>query len=133
MIKYFKRNHKTSVQFITYTFVGGLAFVIDFAALWFFTDVVGIYYLYSAVISFILGLTTNYLLSINWVFSVRRVKNAKLEFGVFTFIGVLGLSLNEIVLWFFTEEQGLHYLNSKIIATVAVFLWNFFARKFTLF
>lgn len=133
MLKHFKKNEKVLVQFITYGFVGGLAFVIDFAALWFFTDVMGIHYLYSAVIGFVLGLMVNYLLSICWVFNARKLKNVHAEFMIFTVIGLIGLGINELILWFFTDIKGVYYLYSKIIATAVVFIWNFVARKKILF
>ncbi|MDP3066390.1 MAG: GtrA family protein, partial [Methanobacteriaceae archaeon] len=57
----------------------------------------------------------------------------KIEFGVFTIIGIVGLALNEVFIWAFTEKLQLYYLYSKIISAVIVLFWNFFARKFTLF
>ena len=100
LIHHLKKNEKTSIQFLVYTFVGGLSFVIDFAALWFFTSVVGIYYLYSAIIAFALGLAINYVLSITLVFNVRKFQQKHLEFFLFTLIGVIGLAINEFILWF---------------------------------
>jgi putative flippase GtrA len=55
------------------------------------------------------------------------------EFLVFAGIGVIGLGLNELIIWFFTARIGLHYLASKIVSTVAIYCWNFFARKVALF
>ncbi len=133
MFKSFKKSEKVLNQFIGYVFVGGVAFVIDFAALWFFTDMMGINYLYSAVIGFILGLLVNYFLSIYWVFGERKVKSARKEFIIFTVIGIIGLGVNELILWFFTDVRGVYYLHSKIIATGIVFIWNFVARKVVLF
>lgn len=133
MFKYFKKNEKTFVQFLAYTLVGGVAFVIDFSVLWFFTDIMRIHYLYSAVIGFIFGLLVNYLLSIYWVFNVRKSKSARTEFLIFAVIGIVGLGINELILWFFTDVRGVYYLYSKIIATGVVFIWNFVARKRVLF
>jgi putative flippase GtrA len=132
--KLFKHEtESTHIQLFRYMFVGGAAFIVDFGSLFILTQFFGIYYLISAAFAFILGLAANYALSINWVFNKRTLDNRTLEFGVFAFIGVIGLVLNEILLWFFTSELGLYYLISKIIAAVIILFWNFFARKFTLF
>ena len=56
-----------------------------------------------------------------------------MEIGIFTCIGMIGLGLNELFMWAFTERVRLHYLMSKAVATVFVYFWNFFARKFILF
>ena len=124
---------KTGIQFFRYIFVGGVAFLVDFASLYVFTDYIGIFYLISAAIAFILGLITNYILSINWVFNRRSLDNKTIEFSVFAFIGIVGLGLNELLIWFFTAEVGFFYLLSKIVAAIIILFRNFFARKVTLF
>jgi putative flippase GtrA len=121
------------IQLFRYTFVGGIAFLVDFGSLFALTEFCGVHYLISAAIAFILGLVTNYLLSIIWVFSRRILKSRWLELYIFALIGVVGLGFNELFIWFFTERINLHYLLSKIVSTVFVYLWNFFARKYILF
>ncbi len=128
-----RSTDKTGIQFFRYIFVGGVAFLVDFASLYIFTDYFGVFYLISAAIAFILGLITNYLLSINWVFNRRALDNKTIEFSVFAFIGIVGLGLNEVFIWFFTAELSFFYLLSKILAAIIILFWNFFARKLTLF
>lgn len=126
-------TESTAIQFIRYTAVGGLAFLVDFSCLFFLTSYLNVYYLFSAAIAFILGLFTNYSLSVRWVFSNRKIKSNALEFVIFAGIGVGGLALNELFIWFFTEVILLHYLLSKACSTVFVYVYNFVVRKFTLF
>jgi len=129
-------KHQTDsvyIQLFRYLFVGGAAFIVDIGSLYIFTDFFGIYYLISAAIAFSLGLIMNYILSISWVFNNRTFNSRILEFGVFTFIGIIGLVLNELFIWVFTAKLGLYYLISKIIVAIIILCWNFFARKFILF
>lgn len=128
-----EQANNTSIQLLRYTFVGGAAFTVDFSSLYILTEFFNIHYLISAAIAFLLGLMTNYVLCIVWVFNKRIIRNKSLEFGIFTFIGIIGLGFNELFIWFFTEYVHFHYLLSKIISTVFVFMWNFFVRKFILF
>jgi putative flippase GtrA len=121
------------IQLFRYTLVGGLAFLLDFGSLFVFTEYFHFYYLVSAAIAFTLGLITNYILSVTWVFEKRSVQSRWKEFAIFTLIGIIGLLSNELMLWFFTEIVRLHYLMSKIISAGIVYFWNFFARKFSLF
>lgn len=121
------------IQLFRYTFVGGVAFLVDFGSLFALTEFVGVHYLTSAAIAFILGLITNYLLSIIWVFAKRTLTNRWAELFIFSLIGIVGLGFNELFIWFFTEKVHLYYLLSKIVSTFFVYLWNFFARKYILF
>ncbi len=118
------------IQFFRYLFVGGFAFIVDFSLLYIFSDICGIYYLVSAVISFIISLIVNYLISTYWVFNKNQMENRLLEFGVFSLIGVVGLVFTEIILYTCTDIIGLYYLISKIIATAIVMFWNFLARRY---
>jgi putative flippase GtrA len=91
------------------------------------------YYLHAAAIGFGLGLITSYLLSIAWVFQERKFHNPFVEVGLFTLIGGLGLLGNGICMWLLTEYAHLHYLCSKLVSALLVFLWNFVAKKYVLF
>ena len=127
------QTDKTKIQMFRYLFVGGAAFIVDFLSLLILTEFFGIYYLISAAIAFILGLIANYILSISWVFNKRKLNKRHIEFGVFALIGIVGLGLNEVFIWFFTQDLQIYYLISKILAAVIILFWNFFARKFVLF
>lgn len=120
-------------QFLRYLVVGGIAFVVDFGCLFTITEALGVHYLLSASIAFMAGLATNYVLSITWVFDTRRSQNGILEFAVFAGIGIIGLGLNALIMWVFTDLMLFHYLQSKIVSTAVVLLWNFLARKLLLF
>lgn len=120
-------------QFLRYAVVGGLAFAVDAGLLWALTALAGIYYLLSAAISFTAGLVVNYLLSRFWVFDRRTLSSTTLEFTIFTLIGIVGLGLNQLLMWGFTEKLGVYYLLSKCFAAGFVLLWSFGARKWALF
>ena len=117
------------LQLFRYIFVGGTAFVVDFFFLYFFSDICGIYYLISAVLSFIISVLVNYIMSTKWVFNQDNIENKVLEFNLFILISTIGLGFTEILLYFFTDIVGLYYLISKIIAAIIVLFWNFLARR----
>lgn len=128
--KLFKqRTDNIFLQFFRYIFVGGTAFIVDFFFLYFFSDICGIYYLISAILSFIISVFVNYIMSTKWVFNQDNIDNKVLEFNLFILISTIGLVFTEILLYFFTDIIGLYYLISKIIAAIIVLFWNFLARR----
>jgi putative flippase GtrA len=120
-------------EFLRYLVVGGLAFLLDFSSLFCLKTYVKLNYLVAAAIAFMIGMAVNYLLSISWVFSKRRLGVPALEFLVFAVIGVIGLGLNELGMYVFVHVAGLHYLLAKILTAAGVLVWNFAARKASLF
>jgi putative flippase GtrA len=124
---------RLQVQFARYLFVGGLAFGVDFGLLFVLTSLAGLPYLISAAIGFCFGSVINYGLSRIWVFDRRTLSSGSLEFAVFGLIGVVGLGLNEAIMWSMHELLHLHYLIAKVVSSSVVLLWNFGGRKFLLF
>ena len=47
----------------------------------------------------------------------------------FSLIGLVGLGLNDLILWILTDGLGLFYIFSNVIATIIVYFWNFGVRK----
>lgn len=120
-------------QFLRYIIVGAIAFIADLTSLFILTDVFGFYYIISASIAFVMGLMINYYLSIMWVFSKRNLSNKWIEFQIFAIIGIIGLFLNALLIWIFTDYIGFFYLYSKILTAILILFWNFTARKIILF
>lgn len=132
--KLFKdKTDSTLIQLFRYGFVGGFAFIVDYGTLYVLTEFFGVHYLLSATIAFLFGLVVNYLLSIAWVFDSHKSESRWTEFMVFAIIGIVGLGLNALIMYLFTDVICIHYLVSKLVSTVMVFFWNFFARKIILF
>lgn len=125
------KSNNTFIQFFRYIFVGGVAFLADGGSLFLITTI-GVNYLISAIFAFIIGLACNYGLSKLLVFENSSV-NGKIEFLVYGIIGVIGLGFTEIIMYVLTEIAGLYFMVSKVIAAIIVLIWNFVARKITLY
>jgi putative flippase GtrA len=127
------QTNNTGVQLLRYLIVGGLAFVVDFTTLYLLHRVGGFHYLLAAALAFVLGVATNYAISILWVFGHRAVSNPLVELAVFVSLGVIGLGITELTLYLLTGLLGADVMLSKALATVITFAWNFVSRKFLLF
>ena len=121
------------IQLFRYVIVGGFSFLIDYGLLYFLTEYANFYYILSASISFIVGLIVNYILSTKWIFRKSRLKNTVLESIIYGIIGILGLILNNILLYIFTDFFQIYYMISKLITAVLVMGWNFVGRRIILF
>lgn len=120
------------IQWFRYCFVAVGAFIVDYGSYFLSSYVIGVPYLIAAVIGFVLGTLTNYVISKLLVFRGEPKSRAEEIIMVFV-IGGIGLLFLEFGIWFFTEQVGVHYLISKLIMTVIVFSWNFLARKFFMY
>ena len=116
-------------QIFKFGIVGGICFLIDYIILFICTDIFNIYYLISSIISFTISTIFNYILSVKWVFNVKRQNEKKKKFIIFVTFSVIGLILNQIIMWFGVEILSIYYMITKIISTIIVMVFNFITRK----
>ena len=114
-------------QILKFGVVGGVAFVIDYGILFLLAKVIGLNELISAAISFIVSLTFNYFLSTKWVFEAK--KQTPKEVIIFVLLSIVGLGINEVLIYLGTKKLGIDVMIVKLFATAIVMVYNFITRK----
>ena len=123
-------------QFARYFLTGGLAFAVDFGLFALFLYAFHLHYLLANGIGLVGGIIVNYLMSVVWVFSEcsrTLEKQRGFEFFVFVVISVLGMLLNQLLMWLQVGIFEWPPLMAKMVAAALVLFWNFGARKGLLF
>ncbi len=120
---------KLAIQFTKYFGVASIGYIIDFGTMVLCKEVFQLNYLLAATIGFILGLIVVYVLSSRYVFGESRLQSRRSEFALFALIGLVGLGILNMLMWMLTGGLHIDYMLSKILATVVVYAWNFFARR----
>lgn len=116
-------------QILKFGVVGGTAFLIDYGLLFLLTEFAGIHYLLSGTISFAASVIYNYILSVVWVFDPVGERSKAKDMAVFLILSVIGLGINQVIMWILVELFGVYYMLSKIAATAIVMVYNFITRK----
>lgn len=116
-------------QLLKFGLVGGIAFLIDYGLLFICTEWFGIYYFISSIISFSVSVIFNYVASVLWVFDVDQEKSKTKNFIIFIALSIVGLGINQIIMWYGVEVLKLYYMLIKLIATFIVMVFNFITRK----
>jgi putative flippase GtrA len=118
---------------VRYFGASALALAIDLAAYTGLIYVAGVHYLFAAPVGFALGLALIYLISVRWVFAVRRLADRRVELVVFTLIGLAGMGINELVIYAGVDRFALGPVPAKLVSAGLVFSFNFATRKLLLF
>lgn len=114
-------------QILKFGVVGGIAFVIDYGILFLLAKVIGLNELISAAISFVISLIFNYFASTKWVFDAK--KQTPKEVIIFVLLSVVGLGINELLIYFGTTKMHIDVMIVKLFATAVVMVYNFITRK----
>ncbi len=120
-------------EFASYGFSSGVGLLVDVGLLVLLTERVGLSYFAAGLLSFSAGIVVVYTFSVAWVFEHRRIANRRIEFFSFAVIGLLGLAINQLMLWGLVEHSSLSYQLAKAPTAAVVFLFNFMARRALLF
>lgn len=117
------RMHHIPHRFLRYLLIAIPAFFIDFLILWILTSS-GLFYLYSAAISFAIGHSFNYIVNTMWAFRDSEVPFFE---GYYKFIlfGLIGLGITGLGMYLLTGVRGMPYLYSKIVVAIIVSIFNF--------
>ncbi len=123
--------HKKNVikEFVKFGVVGVTGTLVNIAILYLLTEKAGIYYIISAIFSFIVAMSSNFILNKIWTFR----ENIKLEIGKkyfqFGLVSVSALLVNLLFLYIFTEIFGIYYILSQILAIGIALIINFIGNK----
>lgn len=119
-------------QIMKFGVVGVICFGIDYGLMIFLTELCGISYLVSSGISFSVSVMVNYTLSLKFVFETDKDNNKVVEFLIFIILSVVGLGINQVLMWVCVDKLHVYYMISKIGVTGVVMVYNFVTRKLIL-
>lgn len=128
-------------KFFKFGVVGLSGMVVDFAVLILMRDVVGLPDLWANTVSFTAAASSNYFLNRVWTFRSHD-RQVGVEYLKFLAVSVVGLGINNGVLWLSSRLWPVAYQSSvallgvdidvfylfKLLAIAVTTLWNFFGN-----
>lgn len=129
----FIRRYPATKQLVKFCIVGGTSAVISFSIYFFFTAVVGWWYVFSSALGFVLSAMFNFTMNKLWTFRNRSGgKRALKQVGMFATVTTSGLFINTVIIYLLTDIVLLDWRISWVGATGLVMIWNFtFNRLWT--
>ncbi len=120
-------------QIVRFLISGGTAFVTTISVLYFFTGILGVWYLESSLIAMGCAFIVSFTLQKFWTFR-RKEKNgtfAQLLQSLCLFF--VNISINTLLMYFFVEDIHLHYLIAQVILAFLMAIETYFVYKHFIF
>ncbi|CAK0776014.1 membrane hypothetical protein [Gammaproteobacteria bacterium] len=118
---------------IRYALVGGVVAAADVVFFYLLAVVAGLNYLWINAVGFVVGTLLNYILSVRYVFQSGRRFARHQEIALIYLASVVGLLLNQGLIYFFSEVADFALLPAKLLTITSVFMWNYMVRKHGIF
>lgn len=125
-------------KYLKFAFIGGIGALINLVVLWTAAEVFFVYYLWAAVLAFVIADTNNFIWNRLWTF--RSKGNLLAQYSQFLVVSMDGLMLNLILLKALVEEflpalgigedkASVYLVVAQVIAIFLVSLFNFAANS----
>ena len=115
------------LKFVKFSAVGLSGVGVDFSVTWLVKEKAGWNKYLANSLGFLCAASTNYLLNRVWTFQDSNPE-VMIQYTKFVGIAVLGLLLNNLVVYFLHDRRGWGFYTSKIAAILLVTVWNFSAN-----
>lgn len=115
------------IQFLHFCMVGVLGVSLDFFITWILKEKMHWRKYLANSTAFIIATSMNYALNRHWTFHSSDPHLLK-QYLSFMVIGVIGLGINNLIVFFLHGKKEHNFYLSKFFAIGIVVLWNFFAN-----
>ena len=104
--------------------VGLSGVFVDFGFTWLLKEKLRVQKYVANSTGFLAAATSNYYLNRIWTFVSHDPRIVR-QYGLFLGISVVGLLLNNLIIWVLHDKLRLNFYVAKLLAIGAVTLWNF--------
>ena len=116
-----------------YLVSGGSAAAVDLGLLYALTEWLGLHYLFSAALAFIVAFFVSFFLQKFWTFQDHSVERVRSQVALYFVIAVANLGLNTLLMYLFVEHLHLWYLTAQVIVGALLACGSFFISKHIVF
>jgi putative flippase GtrA len=120
------------LKFIRYALVGFTGVAVDFSITYVFKEYAKVSKYIANSLGFSTAVVTNYFLNRYWTFGVGN-EDVFIQFGTFLGVSLIGLLINNFIIFLLNEKLKVNFYISKVIAIMVVVFWNFFVNYYYTF
>jgi len=111
-------------KFLKFCIIGFSGMIIDFGITWLLKEKLKVNKYIANSCGFVLAASSNYFWNRIWTFKSHN-DHIGTEYLSFFTISIMGLCLNNLIIWILSDKMKWNFYLSKVIAIGIVTLWNF--------
>ncbi len=128
-----KRLHPY-IKVLRYLISGGSAAIVHLSFLYIFTHYLGIWYVISTVMAFLIAFVVSYIMQKFWTYTDHSLDAWKSQMATYFFIIITtNVGLNMLLLYVAVEHLHAHYLLAQIVISGLIAVMNYFLYQIYVF
>ncbi|TNE64422.1 MAG: GtrA family protein [Bacteroidetes bacterium] len=120
-------NSELIWKFLKFGVVGFSGVFVDFGITWVCREKIRLNQYVANSTGFLAAVISNYILNRIWTFESSDPA-VMMQFSKFLLASLIGLALNNSIIYLLNERYRLNFYLAKVVATAMVTLWNFWAN-----
>lgn len=123
-------KNKTIIKFL---FAGSLAAIVHFSILYILTDLVGVWYIFSTSVAFVIAFFVSFFSQKFWTFRENTTHGMTRQMGVYMGVGIMNLFLNGAGMYLVVDFWGIMYLFAQALVGLIVAIETFLIYRYIIF
>ena len=128
-----RRNIIKHKRPIKYLIAGGTSTFVDLLFIYFFTDILGIWYLFSACLAFAVAFFVSFFLQKFWTFRDNDKELMYKQMRLYLTVALANLVLNAVLMFIFVDGFKVWYMLAQVMASGLVACESYFVYKVLIF
>jgi len=115
------------LRVVRYLISGGTAAFVDLLFIYIFTSVIGIWYLYSGILAFLVAFSVSYVMQKFWTYTDHSMDRWKSQLVTYFMIIIsTNVGLNTLLLYIFVDHLHINYIVAQFFISGIIAIMNYF-------
>jgi dolichol-phosphate mannosyltransferase len=133
MSDFIKRNLNKYGRVFKFLIAGCAGAFTNLALLYFFTDILGVWYLASSSLAFIVSFFVSFFLQKFWTFSDKAKESLLKQMGVYLAVALTNLVINGLLMYLLVDGFKIWYMFSQFTVSGVIALESYWVYKIFIF
>jgi glycosyltransferase involved in cell wall biosynthesis/putative flippase GtrA len=126
-------SRRKSILYLKFAVSGMTGAVVNLGLLFFLTEFLGLWYLFSATIGYAGAFFLSFTLQKFWTFGERTMDRIFRQMAGYLAVGLANLSINALLVYQLVESAGLHYILAQALSAALLSVNSYLFYRFVVF
>ena len=130
---FIQHHYPGHAKIARYLVSGSIAEVVGLVLLYAFTDFLGIWYLVSSMLAFLIAFIVSFGFQKLWTFQDHGKENIHWQWSAYLGVAFVNLGFNTLLMFMFVQYVGFNYLVAQVLSSFLIAFESYFVYQHFIF